>query len=58
MGDDHLMKRITVRSPTGSIKTVQSALLAKGVKVSNMAVSCQLTYDFGMKSQKPAKIHY
>ena len=53
--DDHLMKRRVVRSPTSSIKKVQSALVAKGVKVSDLTVSRQLTYDFGSKSRKPAK---
>ena len=48
------MKRIAVRSPTSSIKTVQSALLAKGFKVSDMTVSRQLIYDFRLKSRKPA----
>ena len=31
--DDRLMKRMVVRSPTSSVKKVQSALLTKGVKV-------------------------
>ena len=55
MRDDHLMKRMVVQSPTGLMKKVQSALLAKGVKASNMTVSCRLTFDFRLKSQKPAK---
>ena len=53
--DDHLMKTIIVRSSTRAIKKVQSALLAKGVKASDMTVSRRLTYDSGLKSQKPAK---
>ena len=57
MRDDLLIKRIIVRSPTSSIKNVQSSLLAKGVKVRDMIVSRQLTYDFGLKSRKPSKLH-
>ena len=55
MRDDRLMKRMFVQSPTCSIKKVQYALLTKGVKVSNMTVSRRLRFDFGLKSQKPAK---
>ena len=49
------MKRIVVRPPTSSIKTVQSALLAKSVKVSDVTISRPLTQNFGSKSQKLAK---
>ena len=44
--DNELMKRIVARTPTSSIKTVQSAFLAKGVKVSDMCVSRRLRYNF------------
>ena len=46
--NNHLMKRIVVRSPTTTIKNEQSPLLAKGIKVRDMIVSLQLTYDFGI----------
>ena len=41
--------------PTNFIKKVQSALLAKGIKVGDMTVSRRLTYDFGSKLQKTPK---
>ena len=53
--DDRLIKRMTVRPRTRFIKKVPSALQTKGVKVSDMTVSCRLRFDFGLKSQKPAK---
>ena len=55
MRDDRLMKKMVVEFPTSSIKKVQSALLTKGVKVSDMTVFRRLRFDFGIKSQKPAK---
>ena len=48
------MKRIVVQSPTSSIKTVQSAFLAKCVKVSDTTVSRRLT-SFRIKIAKTHK---
>ena len=53
--DDRLMKRMVVQSPICSIKKVQSALLTKDVKVSDMTVSCRLIFNFGLKLQKTCK---
>ena len=53
--DNHLMKRIVVRSLTSSIKKLQSPLLAKGIKVKDKTVSRRLTYHFRLKLQKLAK---
>ena len=53
--DDHLLRRMVVQPPTSFIKKVQSALLAKGVKVSDMTVSRRFTYDFGLKLRNTAK---
>ena len=53
--DDHLMKRITVRSPMSSSKKIRSALLARGTDVSARTVCRRLVSDFGLKLCKPAK---
>jgi len=53
--DDHLMKRIVMRSPLSSINKNRAALLERGVTVGRMTVSRQLSREFGLKSNKPAR---
>jgi len=53
--DDYLMKRIVTRSPLSSINNVRTALLERGVTVGCMTVSRRLSWEFGLKSYKPAR---
>jgi transposase len=55
MRDDHLIRRIAVRSPMSSCKKIRSALLQKGTDVHRSTVSRRLTKEFGLKSHKPAR---
>jgi len=53
--DDYLMKRIVTRSPLSSINNVRTALLERGVTVGCMTVSRRLSWEFDLKSYKPAR---
>lgn len=53
--DNHLIRRIAVRSPTSSCKKIRSALLQKGTDVHRSTVSRRLTKEFGLQSHKPAR---
>lgn len=53
--DDHVIRRVAVRSPTSSASKIRSVLLARGAKVSRRTVSRRLVDDFGLKAHKPAK---
>ena len=53
--DDHLIKRMAVRSPTSSSKKIRSALLLKGTVASTATVKRRLADEFGLKAYKPAK---
>ena len=53
--DDHVIRRIAVRSPMSSASKIRSALLAKGADISRGAVSWRLVIDFGLKARKPAR---
>ena len=53
--DDHLIRRVAVRSPRSSSKKMRSALLAHSTDVSSKTVKRRLTKDFGLKTFKPAK---
>ena len=52
---DNVMRRIVVRSPTGSMKKIRAELLRRGRRISHMTVSRRLFKEFNMKSYKPAK---
>ena len=52
--DDHVIRRIAVRSPMSSANKIQSALLAKGTEISRRTVRRRLVDDFGLKAHKPA----
>ena len=53
--DDHLIKKIVTRSPLSSINKVRAALLERKVTVGRMTVSQCLSWQFGLKSYKPAR---
>ena len=53
--DDHLIRRVAVRSPTSSCKKIRSALLLKGTDVHGTTIRRRLVNEFGIKSHKPAK---
>ena len=53
--DDHLMKRMVVRSPKSSTKEMRSALLVKGTVVSKTTIKHHLTNEFELKTYKSAK---
>ena len=53
--DDHLIRRIVVKSPTASCKNIRSALLQKGTSIHRTTVSRRLVHDFKLKAHKPAK---
>lgn len=53
--DDHLIRRIAVRSPTSSCKKIRSVLLQKGTDIHRSTVSRRLTTEFGLHSRKPAR---
>ena len=53
--DDHLIRRIVVKSPSASCKKIRSALLQKGTSIHCTTVSRRLVHDFKLKAHKPAK---
>ena len=52
--DNHVIRRIVVRSPMSSADKIRSALLTKGTKISRRTVSRCLLDDFGLKAHNPA----
>ena len=53
--DNNLIRRMVVRSPTGSTKELQAALLRKGTRVTQMTISQRLSRKFNQKLYKPAQ---
>ena len=53
--DDHLIRRIVLKSPTASCKKIRSALLQKGTSIHRTTVSRRLVHEFKLKAHKPAK---
>ena len=54
LSKDHIIRRIAVWSPMSFAEKIQSALLAKGTKISRRSVIRRLVDDFGLKAFKPA----
>ena len=53
--DDHLIRRVAVRSPTSFCKKIRSALLLKGTDVHRTTIGRRLVNEFGLKSHKPVE---
>ena len=53
--DDHLIRRVAVRSPTSSCKKIRSTLLLKGTDVHRTTIGRRLVNEFGLKSHKPVE---
>ena len=53
--EDHIMKRIVIRSPTSSMKKIKTDLLRRSCPISLMFVFKHLSKEFNLKSHKPAK---
>ena len=53
--DDHVIRRIAVRSLMSSASKIRYALLGKGTEISRRTVSRRLVDDFGLKAYKPAR---
>ena len=53
--DDHMIRRMAVRSPTSSCRKSRGALLSKGVDIHTSTISHRLVKQFNLKSHKPAK---
>ena len=53
--DDHIIKKIAVRSPLSSSKKICKKLLRAGVNISRSTVSRRLNMIFGLKACKPAR---
>ena len=53
--DDHIIKKIAVRSPLSSSTKIRQELLQAGVNISRSTVSRRLNMNFGLKACKPAR---
>ena len=53
--DDNLIRRMVLRSSTSSTKKLDTALLRKGTRVTQMTISRRLSREFNRKSYKPAR---
>ena len=53
--DDHLIKRIAIRSLTSFCGKIRAAVLQTGTDISSMTVSRRLTFECGLKSYNPAR---
>ena len=53
--NDHIIKKIAVRSPLSSSKKMRRELLQAGVNISRSAVSRRQNMNFGLKACKPAR---
>ena len=53
--DDHVIRRIAVRSPTSSCRKIRGELLSKGVSIHISTISRRLVKEFNLKSHKPAR---
>ena len=53
--DEHIIKKIAVRSPLSSSKKIRKELLQTGVNISRSTVLRRLNTKFGLKACKPAQ---
>ena len=53
--DDHIIKKIAMRSPLSSSKKIRKELFQAGVNISRSTVSRRLNMKFGLKACKPAR---
>ena len=53
--EDHIMRRIVMKSPTSSMKEIKTDLLRRSRPVSLMFVFKRFSKEFNLKSHKPAK---